>query len=144
MYHLDMERHRIKRAIVASLLAAPALALVGCSVEVDSYHTDSSDVRCDDGRTKSELRGDGLATFVVHGSGNEDPAVITVRRENDLVSVKVEGNVTGPVQELAMDGFTEPTPLVDGAELGTFGSGAAWVVDARPDSVTIEGTCEGS
>jgi hypothetical protein len=136
-----MEKYNFKHTIVASLLAAPALA--ACSVEIDSYHNDTLNVTCDEGRTKSDLEGDGLATFIAHGAKDQDPATITVRRENDEVSVKTEGNVTGPPQTLEEDGYTKPTPIVDGSELSTFGAGGAWVIDVREDSVVIQGSCEG-
>jgi len=73
-----------------------------------------------------------------------DISTITVRRESNEVSVKVEGDVTGPPQILELDGFTSPTPIVEGAELSTFGAGGAWVIDAREDnSVVIQGNCDG-
>ena len=140
-YDECMERFPKKSLIASNLLAVSALT--ACAFEIDSYHTDPSDVRCDDGRTKVELDGNGRVTFMAHGEKNKDPVVITVRRENDQVSVRAEGNITGPPQAVEQDGFSSPTPLVDGAELSTFGAGGAWVIDAREESVVIEGTCEG-
>lgn len=133
-----MERlTHIKRDFLL-MAALSATAFAGCSI--DSYLTDASDVQCDGKRTRTELEGNGMATFVVHG---EDDAVATVqvRRSEEGVSVGVTGDVTGPPQQLEEDGFTAPTPLVDGAELSTFGAGGAWVIDAREDSVVIQGSC---
>ena len=50
---------------------------------------------------------------------------------------------TEQLSDLEGDGYTKSTPLVDGAELSTFGAGGAWVIDARENSVVIQGTCEG-
>ena len=124
--------------IAASLTAA---ALTGCSI--DSYLTDPSNVQCDGRRTISDLQGDGMATFIVHGKSENDVATVKVRRSRDLASVAVSGEVTGPPQELGADGFTYPTPVVNGAELSTFGAGGVWIIDVRKDTVVIQGSCEG-
>lgn len=130
---------RSRNALAATTLTV--LALGGCSI--DSYLSDASDVQCDGRRTMSNLEGDGTATFIVHGTEKEDVATITVRRMNDEVSVAVTGKATGPPQQLEPDGFTAPTPIVDGAELSAFGAGGAWIIDARKDSVVIQGSCTG-
>lgn len=128
-----------KRAFAVATLSAVALA--GCSV--DSYLTDPSNVHCDDKRTKSDLEGNGIATFIVHGKQEGDIATVKVRRNEEGASVAVTGDVTGPPQQLEEDGFTRPAPIVDGAELSAFGAGGAWIIDVREDSVVIQGSCEG-
>ena len=129
---------RKRNALLAVALSATALA--GCSI--DSYLTDASNVRCDGKRTKTELEGNGVATFIVHGE-DDSVATVQVRRNEEGVSVGVSGDVTGPPQQLEDDGFTAPTPIVNGAELSAFGAGGAWVIDAREDSIVIQGTCDG-
>lgn len=136
-----MERYEKRSIIVANLLAVSAFS--ACSVGIDSYLNDPSDVQCDGKRTRSELSGDGRAIFTVHGKENGDVATVTVRREDDQVSVGVEGDVTGPPQQLEADGFTKPTPIVEGSELSAFGAGGSWIIDAREDSVVIQGSCDG-
>ncbi len=136
-----MERLTPRRRNILAIAALSATALVGCSV--DSYLTDPSNVQCDGKRTKTELEGDGMATFVVHGKEDGDVATVSVRRNDDRVSVSVSGDVTGPPQQLEEDGYTAPTPIVDGAELSAFGAGGAWIIDARNDSVVIQGSCDG-
>lgn len=135
-----MERltHRRQNILVAAALSAAALA--GCSI--DSYLTDSSDVQCDVKSTKVDFEKNGMATFIVHGD-DDSIATIQVRRNEHGVSVGVTGDVTGPPQQLENDGFTKPIPVVDGAELSAFGSGGAWVIDARQDSVVVQGSCDG-
>jgi hypothetical protein len=91
----------------------------------------------------TELSGDGMATFVVHGTKKGDIAAIAVRRADNSVSVGVTGKITGPPQQLEADGFTAPTPIVDGPELSAFGAGGAWIIDARKDSIVIQGSCDG-
>lgn len=130
-----------KRRNVLAIAALSAAALTGCSV--DSYLTDASNVHCDGKRTKTDLEGNGMATFVVHGKQEGDVATVKVRRNNEGVSVGVAGDVTGPPQQLEDDGYTAPTPIVDGAELSAFGAGGAWVIDVRNDSVVIQGSCDG-
>lgn len=136
-----MERLTSRRRNVLAIAALSATALVGCSV--DSYLTDPSNVHCDGKRTMADLKGNGMATFIVHGKQEGDVATVKVRRNDNEVSVNVGGDVTGPPQQLEADGFTAPTPIVDGAELSAFGAGGAWVIDARKDSVVIQGTCDG-
>lgn len=136
-----MEIYTPRRRNVLAIAALSAVALVGCSV--DSYLTDPSNVQCDGKRTKTDLEGDGMATFVVHGKEDGDVATVSVRRNDDKVSVGVSGDVTGPPQQLEEDGYTAPTPIVDGAELSAFGAGGAWIIDARNDSVVIQGSCDG-
>lgn len=84
-----------------------------------------------------------MTTFIIHGSEEGDVATVQVRRDERGASVAVSGDVTGPPQQLEADGFTPPTPVVDGAELSAFGAGGAWVIDVREDRVVIQGTCEG-
>ncbi len=136
-----MERLVSRRRNVLAIAALSATALVGCSV--DSYLTDPSNVQCDSKRTKTDLKGDGMATFIVHGKEKGDVATVKVRRTGEDASVGVTGDVTGPPQQLEADGFTAPTPIVDGPELSVFGAGGAWVIDVRKDSVVIQGTCDG-
>ena len=135
-----MERMFYRRTSVAAA-ALSALAMAGCSV--DSYLNDPSNVQCDGKRTKADLEGSGMATFIVHGKEDGDVATVKVRRSDERASVGVTGDVTGPPQQLEADGFTAPTPIVEGAELSTFGAGGAWVIDVRDDSVVIQGSCEG-
>ncbi|MBC7764153.1 hypothetical protein H7Y29_00390 [Microbacteriaceae bacterium] len=134
-----MEKYRTRSLITANLLAVSAFS--ACSI--DSYLRDPSNVQCDGKRTMSDLSGNGNAIFIVHGKDKSDVATITVKRDDGEVSVKVTGEVTGPPQQLERDGFTTATPILDGAELGTFGGGGAWVIDAREDSIVIQGTCDG-
>lgn len=129
-----------KELIAGSLLGS--VLLTGCSISIDSYLTDPSAVKCDGKRTETDLVNGGMATFVVHGT-QKSAAVIKVRREDNKVSVAVLGDVTGPPQELEADGFTSAVPVVKGAELSAFGAGGAWVIDARKDTVVIQGTCDG-
>ena len=136
-----MEKITNKRRNVLLATALSATALVGCSI--DSYLTDASDVQCDGKRTKVELEENGRATFIVHGDKDGSVATVQVRRNEEGVSVGVTGDVTGPPQQLEADGFTAPTPVVDGAELSAFGAGGAWVIDASEDSVVIQGSCDG-
>lgn len=118
--------------------------MTGCTIHIDSYLTDPSGVQCDGARTKTDLPDRGLATFIVHGETEDDIATITVRQNNQGVSVRVTGDVTGPPQVLADDGFTHPTSIVDGPELNTLGAGGAWIIDARSDgTVVIQGNCDG-
>lgn len=135
-----MERLTSRKRNTLLAVVLSATALVGCSI--DSYLTDASDVQCDGKRTKTELEGNGMATFIVHGE-DDSVATVQVRRSDEGVSVGVTGDVTGPPQQVEDDGFTAPTPIVDGAELSTFGAGGAWVIDAREDSVVIQGSCDG-
>lgn len=136
-----MERLRFKKHKALVVAALSATALVGCSV--DSYLNDASNVQCDGKRTKTDLEGNGVATFIVHGKEDGDIATVSVRRNDERVSVSVNGDVTGPPQQLEADGYTAPTPVVDGAELTAFGAGGAWIIDARNDSVVIQGSCDG-
>ena len=128
-----------RNSVLAIALSLSALS--GCSV--DSYLNDPSNVQCDEKRTIADLPNNGMATFIVHGKQEGDVATIRIRRTAKLASVAVSGDVTGPPQQLEPDGFTKPTPIVDGAELSAFGAGGAWVIDARKDSVVIQGTCQG-
>ncbi len=128
-----------RNALVATALSAAALT--GCSV--DSYLTDPSNVQCDGKRTKVDLAVNGMTTFIVHGKHEGDVATVKVRRSEAGASVGVSGDVTGPPQQLETDGFTAPTPVIDGAELSTFGAGGAWVIDVREDNVVIQGSCDG-
>lgn len=121
--------------------ALSAAALTGCSI--DSYYNDPSNVQCDEKRTRTELASDGVATFIVHGKHEGKVATVTVRREDNMVSVKVGGDITGPPMQVEEDGFSKPTPIVEGPELSAFGAGGAWIIDARKDSVVIQGTCDG-
>ncbi len=136
-----MEILRYKRSTAIVTAALSAAALTGCSI--DSYLTDPSNVQCNGKRTTADLEGNGMATFIVHGGEDGDVATVKVRRSEEGASVAVSGDVTGPPQQLESDGFTKPTPVVDGAELSTFGAGGAWVIDVRNDSVVIQGTCDG-
>jgi len=136
-----MERLTSRKCNALLAVTLSATALFGCSI--DSYLTDASDVQCDGRRTKSDLEGNGMATFTVHGEDNS-LATVRVRRSEEGVSVGVIGDVTGPPQQLEDDGFTAPTPIVDGAEMSTFGAGGAWVIDAHEDSVVIQGSCDGT
>ena len=136
-----METYPYKKRTAAALAALSAVALTGCSI--DSYLTDPSNVQCDGNRTRVDLVGNGMAPFVVHGKNKGDAAVVHVRRNAEGASVKVTGDVTGPPQQLAADGYTPPTPVVNGPELSAFGAGGAWVIDVQKDAVVIEGTCDG-
>ncbi len=129
------------RRNILTITALSATALTGCSV--GGYLTNPSNVHCDNKRTVADLKGDGVATFTVHGKERDDVATIRVRRTNAEVSVGVSGDVTGPPQQLEADGFTAPAPIVDGPESAVFGAGGVWVVDARSDSVVVWGTCDG-
>ena len=128
-----------------SLLAytLSATALVGCSLTIDSYLTDPSDVQCDGGRTRVDVKGYGMATFIVHGEKDDSVATLQVRHNQDGASVSVSGDVSGPPQQFEPDGFTTPTPVVTGPELSAFGAGGAWIIDVSPDSVTVQGSCDG-
>lgn len=137
-----MEKLSYRKSVATTSAALAFTALNSCSFEIDSYLTDPSNVQCDDKRTKSDLEGDGTSSFIVHGD-KDKIATVTVRRKDDAVSVAVTGDVTGPPQDLESDGYTEPTPIVEGSELTAFGAGGAWVIDVRKDSVVIQGTCEG-
>ncbi len=130
--------HKKRNSILALALSASAIA--GCSI--DSYLTDPSNVQCDGKRTEVDLSTNGLATFIVHGKQNADVAVVKVRRNAAGASLAVSGEVTGPPQQREADGFTKPTPVVDGAELSTFGAGGAWVIDVRDSTVVIQGSCD--
>jgi hypothetical protein len=136
-----MEKLTPRRRNILAIATLSATALAGCSV--DSYLTNPSNVHCDGKRTKTELQGNGTATFIVHGKEDADVATVKVRRSNEGISVGVSGDVTGPPQQLEADGFTAPTPIVDGAELSAFGAGGAWIIDARNDGVVIQGSCDG-
>jgi hypothetical protein len=136
-----MEKITYKRRNVLLATALSAAALVGCSV--DSYLADASDVQCDGKRTKVDLEGNDMATFIVHGVDDGSVATVQVRRNEEGVSMGVTGDVTGPPQQLENDGFTAPTPIVEAAELSAFGAGGAWVIDVREDSVVIQGSCDG-
>lgn len=135
-----MERPTQKRRGVLLASAVSAAALIGCSI--DSYLTDPSDVQCDGKRTKVDLEEGGIATFMVHGE-DDGVATIQVRRDEQGASVKTTGDVTGPPQPLENDGFTAPTPVVEGAELSAFGAGGAWVIDVGDENVVIQGSCDG-
>ena len=136
---MEIFTYKIRNAIAATTLSA--VTLTGCSI--DSYLTDPSDVQCDGKRTKVDLAVNGMATFIVHGEQEGDVATVKVRRGEEGASVGVSGDVTGPPQQLEADGFTAPTPVVDGAELSAFGAGGVWVIDVRKDGVVIQGTCDG-
>jgi hypothetical protein len=84
-----------------------------------------------------------MAIFVVHGEEKGDGATVKVRRTDEGASVFVTGDVTGIPQQLEADGYTNPTPIVDGPELSAFGAGGAWIIDVRESSVVIQGTCDG-
>ena len=136
-----MERftNRKRNALLATALSA--VALTSCSI--DSYLTDPSNVQCDGKRTEVDLSGNGMATFIVHGKQKDEVATVRVRRNGNEASVGVTGDVTGPPQQLEADGFTKPTPIVNGPELSAFGAGGAWVIDVRKDMVVIQGSCDG-
>lgn len=139
-----MEKQPVRRFRRCSALLAIALsttALPGCSISVDSYLTDASNVRCDGRRTEVDLARRGMATFIVHGKLQTDVATVKVRRNEAGASVAVSGDVTGPTQQLTGDRFTSPTPVVDGPELSAFAAGAAWAIDVREATVVINGTC---
>jgi hypothetical protein len=136
---MEILSNKRRNSIVAVALSASALA--GCSI--DSYLTDSSNVQCDEKRTEVNLSSNGIATFIVHGKHKGDVATVKVRRDDNDASVNVSGDITGPPQQLKADGFTKPTPVVNGAELSAFGAGGAWVIDVRKDTVVIQGTCDG-
>ena len=137
---MEILSYRKSTALAAAALST--LAMAGCTI--DSYLTDASNVTCDGKRTKADLEGDGIATFVVHGKENGEVATVKVRRSQGAASVQSSGDVAGaPSQILDEDGFTKPLPITEGAELSTFGAGGAWVIDVREDSVVIQGTCEG-
>ncbi len=136
-----MEKISFYRRAVA-LTALSTAALVGCTV--DSYLNDTSDVQCDGKRTKTDLVVGGIATFIVHGSEAGRVATVQVKRDEQGASVKVEGDTDGaPMQTLDANGYTEPAPVVDGAELSAFGAGGAWIIDARKNEVVIWGSCDG-
>lgn len=136
-----MERltNRKRNTLLATALSA--VALTSCSI--DSYLTDPSNVQCDGRRTEVDLAGNGMSTFIVHGKQKGAIATVKVRRSGNEASVGVTGDVTGPPQQLEADGYTKPTPIVNGAELSAFGAGGAWIIDVRKDSVVIQGTCDG-
>ena len=136
-----MEILNYKRRNVLAATALSFVALAGCSV--DSYLTDPANVQCDEKRTEVDLSGDGIATFIVHGKQNGSVATVKVRRSEENASVNVTGDITGPPQQLAADGFTTPTKIVNSPELSTFGAGGAWVIDVSKDTVVIQGTCDG-
>ena len=110
---------------------------------IDSYLTDPSNVQCNGQRTETDLVNGGMATFIVHGKQKGAIATVQVRRVNNEVSVRTGGDVTGPPQQVQPDGFTPPTPVVSGAELSAFAAGGAWVIDARDNTVVIQGSCTG-
>lgn len=135
---MEILRFRNK-ALVTTLLSATAL--LGCSIE--SYLTNTSAVKCDGKTTIDDLPVDGVATFIVHGRNDGETGIVQVRRNADGVSVKAESDIDGPPQQLMSDGFTPPVPIMEGSELTTFAAGGAWILDARDDSVIIQGTCDG-
>lgn len=125
-------------------LAIGALVLEGCSFTVDSYLTDPSNVKCDGKRTKTDLNGDGMASFVVHGKHTGELAIVKVRRAYDKASLSVVNDTANsPAQQYDKDGFSTPTSVVDGSELSVIAGGGAWVIDVRKDSVIIQGSCDG-
>ncbi len=136
-----MERLTYRKRNVLGVAALSVTALAGCSI--DSYHNDASNVQCDGKRTKTNLQGNGMATFIVHGE-DDSIATVQVRRSEQGVSVGVTGDISGrPPQVLEADGFTVPIPQVNGPELSTYGAGGAWIIDARDDSIVIQGSCDG-
>lgn len=137
--HMEILHARTRNTLAIATLSATALA--GCSI--DSYLTDPSNIHCDSRRTISELSGDSVATFVVHGREKGDVATIKVRRTAQGASVNVSGDITGPPQQLEKDGYTAAVAVVDGPELSAFGAGGAWVIDVRQNSVVIQGSCDG-
>ena len=136
-----MEKLPTRKRNLAAISAVTVFALTGCSIE--SYLTNPANVQCDGRRTEVTLAASGLATFIVHGKQKGEVATVQVRRNDNEASVRVTGDVTGPPQQLEADGFTRPTPIVNGSELSAFGAGGAWVIDVREDSVVIQGTCDG-
>lgn len=141
MMLMELSRYKKPAATIAAALSFTSLA--ACGLSIDSYLTDPSDVQCDGRRTEADLAMNGMATFIVHGKQPKDIATIKVRRNEQGASVGVTGEITGPPQQLEADGFTTPTPVVDGSELSAFGAGGAWVIDVRKDTVVIQGTCDG-
>ena len=129
-----LRSNRIPLVFAATLLAG------GCTI--DSYLNDPTDVQCDGRRTLSELSGDGVATFIVHGKGKNN-GVITVRKEDGAVSLHADGIMSGPAAELDEDGYTIPVALRNGPELSAFVAGGAWIIDVRNKSVVIQGSCDG-
>jgi len=136
---MEIVTPRIRNILAIVTLSATAIA----SCSFDSYLTDPSNVQCDGKRTTADLKGDGAATFIVHGKEKDDVATVKVRRTGESASVGISGDVTGPPQQLEADGFTRPTPIIDGPELSTFGAGGAWIIDVRKGSVVIQGSCDG-
>jgi hypothetical protein len=122
--------YKKRNALLATTLSAVALA--GCTI--DSYLTDPSNVQCDGKRTKVELEGSGMTTFVVHGDKESDVATVQVRRTKEIASVAVSEGAQG-------EEFTDPTPVVEGPELNASAAGVSWVIDVRDDSVVIQGSC---
>lgn len=136
-----MEILNNKRRNALTAVTLSALALAGCSG--DKSLTDPSDVHCDNNRTQVSFEDQGITSFTVHGAEDDTVAVIEVRRQSNTVSTRVTGDVTGPPQQLEVDGFTKPTSIVDGPELSVFGVGGAWILDASQDSLSIQGSCDG-
>lgn len=133
---------------VATYVAAAAMGtalLEGCTIGIDTTSTET--VHCDGTRTIAKLDNGDETAFTVQGKAKEDIATIYVKRFDDLVAVKVSGDVTGPLQELDTDGYTEPidapTDKSDDTHLNAFGAGGAWFLDVGQDTVAIEGTCFG-
>ena len=135
-----MEILRSGRTALA-LIGLSTAALAGCSIE--SYHNDASDVHCNGERTIANLGDSGMASFIVHGERDGEVATVKVRRIDDEVSVSVSGEPTGPPQLVEEDGFTTPTPIVEGPELNAFAAGGAWIIDVRESSAVIQGSCDG-
>lgn len=136
-----MEKFISHRRNTLATAALSALALAGCSI--NSYLTDPSAVKCDGKRTMADLKGDGMATFIVHGKHKDELATVKVRRIGNKASVGVTGDITGPHQQLEADGFTTPTPISNGAEISTYAANGAWVIDVSKDTVVIQGNCDG-
>lgn len=133
---------RYRTAAVAAALSTTALA--GCTVNIESYLTDASDVQCDGKRTKADLPEGGTTVFIVHGSEAGRIATVHIKRDLQGASVKVEGDTEdAPETVLAPDGYTEPVPVTEGTELSAFGAGGAWVIDVRESDVVIQGSCGG-
>ena len=120
--------------------ATLALLVAGCTI--DSYNNDTTNVRCDEGRTKTELVKNGFASFFVHDQKYSE-AVVKVRRNEQGVSVAVEGDITGPPQEFEEDGFTKPIPFADPTSLNVFAANGNWIINVTDNSAVISGTCQG-
>jgi hypothetical protein len=135
-----MERPHLQKLNPYLTCFLSTVALTGCNIN-DLEAT--PEVQCDGKEVTADFSNQDRATFVVHGKNRGDVAAVQVLKSSAGVSVAVEGTIIEPPHELEMDDFTEPVPLMEGSEVSTFAAGEVWVIDAREDTVVVQGTCDG-